>query len=548
MTRFPRRIAIAVVLLSIATSRLEAQRAGGGGAGAAGRGAATPPPPPPPVKPVTFPTGDPVLKRIWALGMDSSWTVKLAQTLFDSIGPRLAGSPDMKRASDWGIKTYKSWGLDARAEQYGTWRGWRRGTSHIDLVAPRVRSLEGTMLGFSPGTGGKAITADAIILPTFADSNAFVKWLPEAKGKMVLVSPAMPTCRPSADYVTYATAWSNARMDSLRSAATQAGNARVRGTGLSLGLGTGTLGTRLENAGVAAVVTSRAKDAWGTIEIYETANVKAPAIGLSCEDYGLLYRLAESKQGPKLRLELEGELLGEQPAFNTVGVIKGTERPDEYVLLSAHFDSWDGGSGATDNGTGTIMMMEAMRILSTVYPRPKRTIMVGHWNGEEEGLVGSRAFAEDHKNDVLKGLQAVFNRDNGTGRVQRVGSNGLPDIESHGKSWFAKLPDYFTDSVAYTFTNSASGAPSGTDGTVFACYGAPAFSMGALNWNYGNYTHHTNRDTYDKIWFDDLKQNATLVAMLAYLASEDPALISREKSTNGTWPASCGLAPRVTKR
>ena len=105
--------------------------------------------------PLTFPTNDPVLKRIWQIGMDSSHTMQLANALFDSIGPRLTGSPGIKAASDWVISQYKAWGIDAKADRYGTWRGWRRGVSHIDLVEPRVRSLEGTMLAWSPGTKGR---------------------------------------------------------------------------------------------------------------------------------------------------------------------------------------------------------------------------------------------------------------------------------------------------------------------------------------------------------------------------------------------------------
>ena len=162
-----------------------------------------------------FPTNDQGLQRIWRLGMDSSHVQKLAQTLFDSIGPRLTGSPGIRAASDWVVKTYKSWGIDARREQYGTWRGWRRGTSHIDLVAPRVRSLEGTMLAWSPGTKGQPVTAEAIVLPKFRDSVEFVKWLPQAKGKIVLLSPAWPTCRPSEDWFRWSTAESMARMDTL---------------------------------------------------------------------------------------------------------------------------------------------------------------------------------------------------------------------------------------------------------------------------------------------------------------------------------------------
>src|SRR5690349_9480097 len=122
-----------------------------------------------PLSAQTFPTDDPVLKRIWAIGMDSSRVVDLSQTLLDSLGPRLAGTAMQKSAQEWLIRTYASWGIDAKNERYGTWRGWRRGHSHIDLVSPRVQTLEATMVGYSPGTGGRDVTAGTIVLPRFRD-------------------------------------------------------------------------------------------------------------------------------------------------------------------------------------------------------------------------------------------------------------------------------------------------------------------------------------------------------------------------------------------
>ena len=558
------------------------------------------------------------IQRIWRLGMDSSHVQQLSQTLFDSIGPRLTGSPGIRAASDWVVNQYRSWGIEARREEYGTWRGWRRGTSHIDLMLPRVRSLAGTMLAWSPGTGSTPVTAEAIVLPKFGDSTEFVRWLPSARGKIVLLSPAWPTCRPSEDWNRYGTPVSIARMDTLiaqmqadwsvmTGADGRADSTKLyRGTGYSLALGTGTLGTRLERAGAVGMISSRTKlsgfanpfapasgagaggrggqepgpgtmrgggagvsgggrgalgaggaqgaGGWGTIEIFETYNTVAPAVTLECEDYGLLSRLAENNQKPVVKLDLDASLLGEQPAFNTIGMIKGTEKPDEYVMLSAHFDSWDGSSGATDNGTGTMMAMEAMRILKLAYPHPKRTILVGHWASEEQGLNGSTAFTADHP-EVMKGLQALFNQDNGTGRVQSLSSSGLTDIGPHLKSWYSQLPAFYTDSlspdvVSWSFNDVPTGNPGGTDGAVFACFGTPSIGMGAVGWSYGTYTWHTNRDTYDKIVFDDLKHNATLAAMLAYAASEDPRFIRRDRSP-GTWPAgwpaNCGKAPRATR-
>ena len=511
-------------------------------------------------------TEDAALKRIWSLGMDSSWTPKLAQTFLDSLGPRLLGSPNMRASQDWVMRNYKAWGIDASLEKFGTWRSWRRGYSHIDLIEPRMRTLEGTMLGFSPGTNKKDKVAEAIVLPRFADSTEFVKWLPAAKGKLVLVSAALPSCRPTEDWAKNATPAVAARGDSARAQAQREwGGRNVRGTGYSLALGGGELAVRLEEGGAAGVISSRPKNGRGTMEIFETYTTTVPTIGLSCEDYGLVFRLADNNQHPKLRLNLDAELLGEQPVANVVGRIPGTEKPDEYVVLSAHFDSWDGSSGATDNGTGTVMMMEAMRILKQVLPHPKRTILVGHWSGEEMGLVGSNAFAEDHP-EVIKGLQGLFNQDNGTGRITRLGAGGLPNGALHLTEWVKKLPQEFQAQVNYT---GAPGGPSGggSDDASFSCYGAPVFGLGAAGWDYGNLTWHTDRDTYDKLVLEEFKGNATLVAMLAYLASEDPTFITRERVDLNTLPAGgppgaparagapqgprtwpvCATAPRATK-
>jgi len=523
-----------------------------------------------PVAAQTFPSHDAVLERIWQIGMDSSRTVPLAQTLFDSLGPRLTGSPNVRAAQDWLVKMYKSWGIDAKNEQYGTWRSWRRGYSHIDLISPRVRTLEATMLGFSPGTRGKDRVAGTIILPRFADSSDFVAWLPQAKGKLVLVSAPMPSCRPTDEIAQFATPATKEKLDSARvQVIREWGSRDVRGTGYSLALGGGELGLRLEEGGVAGLLTSRPKNAWGTREIFETYDTKAPAVSLSCEDYGLVYRLTERGANPKLRLNLESQFYGEQPSFNTIATIPGTEKPNEYVLLSAHFDSWDGSSGATDNGTGSITMMEAMRILSKAYPHPKRTIRVGHWTGEEMGLVGSKAYREDHP-EVVQGLQAIYNNDNGTGRISRIGATGFLNGDVHMREWLTKLPTELRTQINYVGV----GVPGtgGSDDFSFYCAGTPSFGLGGLNWDYGNYTWHTDRDTYDKIIFDDLKSNATLTAMLVYLASEDPQLITRERTDLtvvadsimraraasppvpgapalppplSEWP-SCGTAPRST--
>lgn len=471
----------------------------------------------------TFAVDDPVLRRIWTEGMDHSQAARLAQALLDSIGPRLTGSPGQKAANDWAVAMYTRWGIPARNEQYGTWRGWRRGISHVDLISPRVRSLEATLLAWSPGTGGKRTEGKVVILPAFADSNAFKAWLPQARNTFVLISFPQPTCRPNDHWEEWATPETFERMQSERDSARARWNLPRR-----TGMQAIAARQRLDEAGVRGLLESNWSNGWGVNKVFQARTEKAPSIDVSCEDYGLLYRLAENNQNPVIRVVAEAEFLGEVPTFNTIAEIRGSEKPDEYVMLSAHYDSWESASGATDNGTGSIVMMEAMRILKTVYPAPKRTILVGHWSGEEQGLNGSRAFATDHP-EIVQGLQALFNQDNGTGRVVNISMQGLIEAGGFFGKWFARLPSEITQHITLRIPGTPGGG--GSDYASFICSGAPGFSLSSIGFDYGTYTWHTNRDTYDKISFDDLKNNATLTAMLAYLASEEPERMPRDRRT-----------------
>lgn len=465
----------------------------------------------------TFPTDDPVIQRMWEEGMGGgSQVYDLAQSLLDSIGPRLMGSPAYDEAGDWLMALYESWGIEAEKQVYGTWRGWERGPSHIDLIQPRVRTLSGMMMAWSPGTDGP-VEADVVMLPTVTSAAEFEAWLPSVEGKAVAVSLPEPTCRAPESWEALATEAARRELAETRQRSQQAWVRSLRAMGQDM------LG-RIEDAGAVAVFTGRWSDGWGADKIFDADTRKIPSIHLSCEDYGLIARLAENDQSPRVRIDVQAEWLGDVPAFNVVGMIPGTELPDEYVVLSAHLDSWDGASGATDNGTGTIMMMEAMRILRETYPNPRRTIMVGHWGGEEQGLIGSTAFAADNP-EVVDGLQAAFNQDNGTWRVDYIRMMGFTEAGAHFGRWFSAMPREITDHIIL----DVPGLPErgGSDHMSFICKPAPGFRLQSNYPDYRQYTWHTNLDTFDKIVFPDLRNNATLAAMLAYQASEDPERMAR---------------------
>jgi hypothetical protein len=497
-----------------------------------------------PARAQTFPTNDAVVERIWEEGMERSMTPALAQALMDSIGPRLAGSPELAAAQAWLLAVYESWGVPARSEEYGTWRGWRQGALHVDMVAPRPQTLEAELLAYSPGSDGP-VEGDVVVPPAGLTEESAAAWLETIAGKYVLTMPPEPMCRARQELETYARAETVERVDSLRQAARGEMSERMRAISRSRRERV----RALEDAGAAGILTSWWSGGWGVNKVFDGGTRTVPAIDLSCEDYGMLFRMVEAGQAPRIRVQAVAEDLGEVPQFNVIAELRGTELPEEYIVLSAHLDSWHAGTGATDNGTGTIMMLEAMRILKEAYPSPRRTILVGHWGAEEMGLIGSRSFVEDHP-EVIEGLQVAFNQDNGTWRIERIEGQGFLHAGEHIARWMSKVPAEIGGHVTLEFPGAQNNQ--GSDHSSFVCMGVPAFRLQSSYDEYRQYTWHTNRDTYDKIVFDDLKENATLAAMLAYAASEDPdrvpgdqALLPVDPRTGEprTWMR-CGTARR----
>lgn len=491
-----------------------------------------------------FPTNDPVVRQIWAEGMDPerSQLEPLAQALLDSIGPRLSGSPGYQRAVDWAVERISSWGVQAEKEQYGTWVGWETDYIHADLIAPRRRSLEAHTLAWTPSTNGP-IEGDVVAFPALRSQAEFDAWAAEVSGKFVLLSPAEPTCRAPESWNAFGQEGAWDRVQAQRQEIALDWNQRL----LPLG-GQVRVAQALENAGAAGIITSRWSEGWGVNKIFSSSTREIASIDVSCEDFGLLTRLAENGQGPRMRLDVEARVTDAQaPMYNVIGRIPGTELPDEYVLLTAHIDSWHAASGATDNGSGTTMMLEAFRLLTEAYPNPRRTILLTLWGGEEQGLVGSNAFAEDHP-EVVDGLQAAFNQDNGTWRVDYIRMQGFTGAGAHFGRWFSLIPREISQFVELDIPGEPERG--GSDHMAFICRQVPGFRLQSNYPDYRQYTWHTNRDTYDKLVFEDLRHNATLAAMLAYAASEDPDRVPNDVRVvpegpplSGQWPA-CSTARR----
>lgn len=449
----------------------------------------------------------------------------LAQQLTDDIGPRLIGSPQLQQANDWLLKTYKSWGIDAHQEKYGTWPGWERGLTQVVMTAPRMDQLDGIQLAWSPETPkGKALEADVILLPLLKDSLALEAWLPKAKGKIVLIAQPQLSGRPDASWKEYAL---EADYKSFLEQKEKAANTWTEGL-KAMKTSYNKIQTQLEKAGAAALVSSYWTGGWSSNRIFGTKTKKIPHIDVRMEDYQMLCRFIQRGIVPRLQLTATSRHLGPVPAQNTIAEIKSSINPEQYVMLSAHFDSWDGGTGATDNGTGSILMMEVMRILKKYYPHPKRSIIVGHWGSEEQGLNGSKAFAADHK-DLMAKISVLFNQDNGTGRISKLSGLGFLDAYDYFGRWFEYLPEENRKAIETTFPGNPGGR-GGSDYAAFVPYNVPAFFLLSNNWDYGMYTWHTTLDTYDKIVWEDMKRNAVTVATLVYLACEEPGMFSRRKA------------------
>ena len=490
----------------------------------------------------TTPPSNPIIQRMHSEGTERGQAMRLAQVLLDSIGPRLNNSDRFDAGQRWLVQEYAKWGVPASQVAYGTWIKWNRGPTYMDLVSPRTRTLEATILGWSPGTNGRWIEADVVIPPQTTEN--WQQWAANARGKFVLYSPLNPSCRMRPQVQEFGTPATVARLDSVRRFNTADMADRLRPGGNPK--------VWPREAGVAGMIGSNWSAYPGINKIFgspkDADNV--PTIDVSCEDYNLLYRLAANNQGPKVRFYAQSENQGEQPVHNVIARIEGRELPNEYIVLSAHYDSWDGGSGATDNGTGTITMMEAIRILKEVYPNPRRTIIVGHWGGEEQGLNGSASWVADNP-EIVSRVHAGFNQDNGTGRIASVSPGPTVAGPMALAKYLMELPASMTGGIR--LGNTGTPGTGGSDHSSFQCMKAPLYGLGGVSWDYGSTTWHTNRDTYDKVIAEDLQNNATLVAMMVYMADQDPSLIARDVITmpnaqDGTprpWPT-CSTGHRNT--
>jgi carboxypeptidase Q len=506
--------------------------------------------------------------RIRKEGMENSQIMRTMHFLADVYGPRLTGSPSLKQAGEWAIKQMQSWGFEnGHLEPWDFGHpGWacERLTAHI--VAPVKDALVCEVLAWTPSTNG-AVTAHAFHLiapekPTKEEMTAYLDGVKDkVKGKIVLVGKhqIVPvTITPGPRRLDDQQA--KARFDPNNPNAGQfPGRPDRQQQPQGPQEGPPRLTPQQINEQIEAFLLSngalvRVNDAGrdhGQIRAfsnrtYDPAKV-VPTVILRNEDYGRITRLLADATPVELEFNIVNRLFPEgRTAYNTISEIPGTDKKDEVIMLGGHLDSWHSATGATDNAIGCAMMMEAARILKAIGVKPRRTIRVALWSGEEQGLLGSLAYVKQHfgsaeepKPEFSK-FGGYLNIDSGTGRARGASVFGPPEAATILRQALAT----FEDLGVMGAISSKSRGIGGSDNTSFSNAGLPGIGMAQDPIEYGTYTWHTNLDTYERIIEDDVKKSAVVIAAAVYhLAMRDELLPRFTKEQMPAVPARPGPPP-----
>ena len=460
------------------------------------------------------------LFRIKDEGLQRSQIMDMASLLTDVYGPRLTGSPEFKEAADWAAQTMRSWGLsNIHTEKFSFGRGWHNRRTVAHALTPRAYPLFAYPKAWTPGTGG--LVSGEAVLVSIANDADFATYKGKLRGKFVLATNARETAprfEPLASRYTAADLEQLAKQPASRprqsSPPPENGN-RARDLARKL--------TQFWiDEGVAAVLEPSRGDG-GTLFVQSGGSRNAgdppspPQVVLAAEHYGRIARTLGHKIPVTLQVDIDNEFLdADLDAYNVIAEIPGTDKADEVVMLGAHFDSWHTGTGATDNAAGSAIMMEAMRILKTSGIRLRRTVRIALWSGEEQGLLGSRAYVRSHFGDPATmtltpehaRLSGYFNVDNGTGLIRGVYLQGNEAVAPLFSAWMEPFRNMGMTTLAIRNTG-------GTDHIAFDAIGLPGFQFIQDEIEYDTRTHHSNMDVYERLQAQDLMQNAVIVAAFA---------------------------------
>ena len=469
-------------------------------------------------------------------GMNKSQVMRNLQYLTDVIGPRLTGSPAARAANDWTMKQFQGYGVDAHLEPWNFGGTWERGPMWVRLVAPRAHDVVAASWAWAPGTGGKPLTGPVVRIDASTPES-----LAANKGKIkaawVMLRAPAPVWNNDGPPMTAAD--SQRQRDFFRGfqpAVPRDSAARARQQQFNADQP-----YLLRDAGALGILLDAGKEQ-DLLNMSGSPNrvLPLPQVVVAHEEYALFERLLGLGETPRLQASIQNTLNMKDsvPQWNTVAEIRGTEHPGQVVIVGAHLDSWDLGTGATDNATGSMATLEAARIIAQSGLKPKRTIRFILFTGEEQGLIGSRKYAAQHA-DEADSIQAVIVLDNGAGAVTGQALQGRPELYGLWRAILASVHDFNADTVNDAFKG-------GTDHLSFLPYGVPGFNFNQITRGY-NHTHHSQSDTWDKAIDWDLRQASTVMAVSAFELANVTGMIPRGQrsppSVVAATKVSPGLAP-----
>ena len=452
--------------------------------------------------------------------MDHSEVMKNLEYLTDVIGPRLTGSAAMRRANDWTAERFKAYGLTAALAPWDFGVTWERGTVTARLLSPFQRNVTAQSWAWTAGNGGRP-AAGPVVMVNVSSPESLAVYKAKVKGAWVMASPPATIWNPDGPPMTAAD--SAAMRERFRARVRQPADtspeavARRRQFQVDLPY-------MLKQAGALGRLTDGAKEqALMTMSGSPYSVSPLPNLVIAHEDYAQFARLIENGVTPRFEAAITNTL-GTKPVqqWNTVAEIRGSEKPGEVVILGAHLDSWDLGTGTTDNGTGSMVVLEAARAIAQSGLHPKRTIRFILFSGEEEGLLGSSAYAAQHA-ATADSIQAALVLDNGTGMVT---GQALQGRSQDSQLW----TDLLAPVGSLGAKNVRDANKGGTDHLSFIPYGVPGWNFDQVGRGY-NHTHHSQVDTYDHAVPDDLKQASAVMAVTAYELANLPALLPRGPKT-----------------
>ncbi len=488
------------------------------------------------------------LYKIKDEGFQRSEVMEIVGYLTDIYGPRLTNSPNIKAAAKWTTARMTDWGLtNVRLEPWGPFgRGWSNDKFYLQATAPQKYPIVGFPKAWSPGTNG-LVDGEAVVA-VFTSAKDVETYRGKLQGKIVMTAPAAVV---AASIAPLSSRYDDKRLDELSREPAPLppvgrGGPPARGGGPSEAqelnrvraeffASEGIVATLEPSRGVnGGTIFVQGPPAGGRGNPMAFRDPKAPKsfpqLVIAAEHYNRIMRTLEKKIPVRLEMNVENKFYDDDlNAFNIVGDILGTDLDGEIVMLGAHFDSWHGGTGATDNAAGSAVMLEAMRILHATGLKMRRTVRIALWTGEEQGLLGSRAYVRDHFADRPKmalkpehaKLSAYFNVDNGTGAIRGVYLQRNEAVAPVFQAWMEPFRNIGMTTLS--IRNTAS-----TDHVAFDEVGLPGFQFIQDAVEYDTRTHHSNMDVYDRIQPSDMIQNAVIVASFVYNAANRDQKLPRK--------------------